>query len=871
MTLTSGTKLGPYEIVAPLGAGGMGEVYRTRDARLARDVALKVLPAGVADDPSRRARFEQEARSASALNHPNIVTVFDMGAKEGVAYIVTELVEGEPLRALIDRGPVQVRKLLDIAVQLADGLAAAHAAGIVHRDLKPENIMLTREGRVKILDFGLAKQTAAVTPPDGRTASVEQTQPGTILGTVSYMSPEQARGATLDFHSDQFSFGLILYEGACGKKAFQKPDSVQTLAAIMTEDPPPLDAKLPGPLRWVIDRCLTKEPRERYDSTRDLYEELRSLRDHLSESFTPDSGAADVGVGLVPSLGRPQGSPLQKWYLWVLTGTLAVGLAVSLFLLRKASAPALPDFHQLTFDRGLIYSARFALEGHSIYYSAGWNGQPIQLYATQPNSPESRALDLKGSTVFAVSSSELAISLGCNDLLIGDCEGTLAVVPLSGGAPREVADNVVSADWTPDGSELAAIREVGGKFQVEFPLGKVIYKNANWLNFLRVSPRGDAIAFAKYDVRTGDEGHVVIIDPRGRQITQSRTFVSVEGLAWDPGGRELWCGASLPPHGWAEAIHALSLSGKERVVLRLPGMLRLHDISPEGRILLSEEVWRDGMQFRRANDPKERDLSWLDDADVTDLSPDGKDVAFFEWAAASTSSFTYMRRTDGAPAVKLGEGELSVFSPDGKWVLTNLPGDSPQRLELLPTGAGEPRYLNPFGIQQFATPGWMPDGREMYFAGNDGHAWRMYTQELAGGALRAFTPPISVEPMGYESHLVSPDGKFAFARDLNGKGWFYPLAGGEPRAVPKLVPEDIWVNWSSDGRSAYVYQNDKTHAQLFRIDLSTGKRQLLTELGPSDPAGLTAIVPVRITPDGNSYAYSYDRALSDLFLVSGVK
>src|SRR5947209_5340301 len=284
MPLPTGLRLGPYEIVAPLGAGGMGEVYRARDPRLGREVALKVLPSSVAFDPARRARFEQEARAAAALNHPNIVGLHDVGEAEGVFYIVSELVPGEPLSALLERGPLPTKKLLDLAVQIADGMAAAHAARITHRDLKPANIMITPEGRAKILDFGLAKQAAPAASSPDETLTVQQTEPGMIMGTVAYMSPEQARGKPVDHRSDQFSFGLILYEMAAGRKAFEKPEAVQVLSAILSDEPPPIERPIPAPLRWTIDRCLAKEPADRYESSRDLFQELRHIRDHLAET-----------------------------------------------------------------------------------------------------------------------------------------------------------------------------------------------------------------------------------------------------------------------------------------------------------------------------------------------------------------------------------------------------------------------------------------------------------------------------------------------------------------------------------------------------------------------------------------------------------
>src|SRR5712692_458974 len=292
MPLSPSTLLGPYEILSLIGAGGMGEVYRARDKRLNRDVAIKVLGEGLTKDQDRRARFEREARAVAALNHPNIVSLFDIGTEGDILYTVSELVEGESLRALLRRGSVPLRKIIDIAVQLADGMAAAHSAGITHRDLKPENVMVARDERVKILDFGLARQagreTAATSPEQG-TLTVHDTQPGTVMGTVNYMSPEQACGFPVNYHSDQFSFGLILYELVSGTRAFQKETTVHTLAAIISEEPPPIKTRLPPPLSWAIDHCLAKEPAERYESTRDLYRDLRALRDHLSETYASAS------------------------------------------------------------------------------------------------------------------------------------------------------------------------------------------------------------------------------------------------------------------------------------------------------------------------------------------------------------------------------------------------------------------------------------------------------------------------------------------------------------------------------------------------------------------------------------------------------
>ncbi|MEP6994389.1 MAG: serine/threonine-protein kinase, partial [Acidobacteriota bacterium] len=400
MSLAVGSRLGSYEILAPLGAGGMGEVYRARDSRLAREVAIKVLPAATAADPDRRQRFEQEARSASALNHPNILTIYDIGEAEGTTYIAMELVEGKTLRELVAAEPLPTKKLLDLAVQIAEGLAKAHGAGIVHRDLKPENVMVSKDGFAKILDFGLAKLTEPVSQGQSvlPTAIAAPTEPGTVLGTAGYMSPEQASGQPVDFRSDQFSLGSILYEMATGTKAFQRKTGAETLVAIIREEPEPLSRlapKAPAPVRWIVERCLAKDPEERYASTKDLARDLKSLRDHLTE--TSASGALDAAE---PAKARRRG--------WLLPAvlTLFAGVAAGVFVRGMASGKSSPDvqFKQLTFQRGTVLTARFAPDGQTIVYSAAWDGRPLELFSTRADSTESRSLGLPPADVLSISS-----------------------------------------------------------------------------------------------------------------------------------------------------------------------------------------------------------------------------------------------------------------------------------------------------------------------------------------------------------------------------------------------------------------------------------------------------------------------------------
>jgi eukaryotic-like serine/threonine-protein kinase len=887
MALATGAKLGPYEVAAKIGAGGMGEVYCARDTRLQRDVAIKVLPATLSPDAEHLRRFEQEARAVSALNHPNILAIYDVGTHNGGPFLVMELLEGETLRERMQQGAIPVRKALEIASQVARGVAAAHEKGIVHRDLKPANIFLTSDGRVKVLDFGLAKLTqrgddsalgetqlsTRTNEPLSHASDPSHTQPGVVLGTFGYMSPEQVRGQPSDARSDIFSLGTILYEMLSGHRAFQRDSSADTMAAILKDDPPDLsgeDKKIPPAVDRVVRHCIEKNPAERFQSARDLAFALDSLSGSSAARAAERGAAATTAQpdAEAEAASKATSAKLMKRRLFLAsTGVIALVLAclAGYIVGHTLNAPREFTYQQLTFERGLIYGARFASDGQTVYYAAAWNGQPVQIYSMTPGSPESRQLGLTNSSLVAVTPSQMAVSLGCLDLAIGHCKGTMALVPLSGGAPRQIADDVVAADGARDSDEMAVVRDLGGKFQVEWPIGKVLYQTNHWLDSVRISPRGDKIAFVDYPTTSGDLGSVNIIDRNGKQVARTpEMYISVEGVAWVPDGNEVWFAASLN-QGWADTIFSMNLAGKERVILNLPGTLRLHDISREGRVLLSKEIWRTEMRFRGPKDSSERGLSWLDSSSASDLSPDAENLAFGGFGEAQgTQPVAYMRKTDGSPAVRLGIGYMPVFSPDQSWVLSLI--YDPSRLVLLPTGAGNPRELPASGIKTYSSQGWMPGGKEIYFAGDNGTDWRMYLQDWNGGTVRAVTPPIFIDPQRFRGDLVSPDGKFIFARDVNGKPWFYSLAGGEPRAIPGMETRDNWAGWSSDGRSIYVYQDQHTHAPLYRIEIAAGSRQQVATLAPGDPAGVTSIYCVRLTPDGKAYAYSYSQTMSNLFV-----
>jgi dipeptidyl aminopeptidase/acylaminoacyl peptidase len=863
MQLASGTRLGQYEIVDRLGAGGMGEVYRARDTRLGREVAVKALSRDLSADPQRLSRFEAEARAASALNHPNIVTIHEIGREAQTPFIVMELVDGRTLRDLLYSGPLPLRRAVALAAQLSDALARAHAAGIVHRDLKPENVMVTRDGLPKILDFGLAK----IEPRDSDNGDrrdqtiTEETREGAVVGTTGYMSPEQASGQPVDFRSDQFSFGSVLYEMLTGKRAFHGPTRAETLAAIIRDEPEPIAAaapRVPVALRWIVERCLAKLPEERYASTRDLARDLQSVRDHFSQI----EGEASPLV--VSARGRRR--------LWVSAGVaLAVAaLVVAAYLFGAAARDTgLPSFRRLTFRDGTVWTARVASDGQTIVYGAAWGGGPIQIYSTRPEIPESPALPLPPANVLAISpAGEMAISLGARPAGPFLTVGTLARSTLAGGGPREILESVQSADWAADGASLAVLRSVAGRSRLEFPMGKTLVEvPSGYLSHPRVSPGGDLVAYLEHPMRGDDGGVVAVVDLQRNRRVLSAGWITVRGLAWSPDGREVWFTAAAS--GGSRALHAVTLSGRRRLVFRAPGALTLHDISREGRVLVARESSREGIVGRPPGAEAERDLSWHDWSRPVDLSADGTFMLFDETGEGGGSTYAvYLRTTDGAAAVRLGDGHALALSPDGKWALST-PHRTPAELVLLPTGAGEPRRIPTGYFANILRGAWSPGGDSLIVAANEpGRGTRLYVQSLQGRDVRAFTP----EGTG-AAWAVTPDGRRVVAADADRRLMLYEVAGGvEPSPVPGAEPGDVPVRFTPDGRALYVLvRGEGARAEVHRVDIATGTRELWKEIGPADPIGVFGVPRVFLSADGQSYVYSYVRMLDELYLVDGLR
>ena len=869
MTLSAGMRLGPYELLDSLGAGGMGEVYRARDTRLQRDVAVKVLPAGLSSDAARLDRFEREARSASALNHPNIVTIYEVGQSDSTSFIVMELVDGKSLREMVNAGALPLRKLLGIAAQIADGLAKAHASGIVHRDLKPENVMVTRDGFAKILDFGLAK----LMHTDSHKGQTEQipagpggTEPHFVMGTAGYMSPEQAMGQRLNFHSDQFSFGAVLYEMATGKPAFARPTSPESLAAIIREEPEPiaaLNSKIPAQLRWTVERCLAKDPKDRYGATEDLARDLEALRDHASDL----SSEARISLEASRRPRRWRAIGLGVALLAALVGAYLVGRRV------QVSHTSPPRFRQLTFGSAGISSARFAPDGQSVVYAAQWEGKPSELFTSRVDSPGARSLGLSRAEILSISSAgEMALVLAPpfapifrspHSDIVGregsSYEGTLARAPLAGGAPRELLEDVAAADWSPDGKSLAVMRrvaDIGGR--LEFPPGRVLFEgNFIRTNRISMSPTGDRIVFQL-------RGDLHVTEPGGGvRNLHERPFEFV----WSRATSEIWFNSVA---GGATDLFAFLPGRPKRRVTTLPGDFALHDISPGGLVLLGRISESSEILGDFSGEARPRNLSYLDRSVVVALAPNGDTLLFNDMGQSGRRAF-YLRRTDGSPPKRLADGYAWALSPDGKFVLSsNQPG--PEAF-LVPTGPGPSRQLETAGLSRGGEMGFFPDSRRIWFLATErGRVGRRaWVKDLTGGKPRAFTPS------GIALPLLAGDGRFLCARAADDDWYLYSTETAESRKVAGLLPGERPTQWTADGKYLYLRSADEPRpgslaiTRIYRLDPWTGRRELWKEIRPVNPLTGGSIGRILFSADGKTCVYTHHRFSSELFLVEGLK
>ncbi len=836
--LAPGTRLGPYEIQGLLGAGGMGEVYRARDGRLGRDVAVKVLPRTFVSDPDRLKRFQREARAAGQLSHPNIIAIYDVGTEGDIPYIVSELLAGEDLRAPITAGPLLPRRALGYAIQIAKGLAAAHAKGIAHRDLKPENVMIVSGDHVKILDFGLAKILVGEPGPSDRDKTgpiqTQLTATGMILGTASYMSPEQIRELPVDHRTDLFALGSMFYEMLTGRRAFEGESHADRMSAILMADPKALSAEIEGALPGVsavLAHCLEKRADDRFDSANDLAFSLSMVRSAATAGQrgvgTTAESATTEGAALIPSSRRH-------------------------------------TFRRTTYREGSILSARFAPDGQGVCYGAAWEGRNVELFWAYPGNPESRALGYPKTDLLAISlTGEMAVSLRRHARGGFLYTGMLARMPVGGGAPRELLNDVYEADWSPDGRHLAVSREEAGLTRVEYPMGTLLYQTTGWVSHMRVSRDGKRVAFLDHPTRGDDMGTATVVDTEGVVTKLSTGWQSARGLAWSPEGDEIVFTAFKT--GVGRSLYAVSLSGQERPILEVPGHMTLFDVSRQGAALVILENERARTQYLHG-EAATHDLTWLDWTLVRALSPDGSRILFDETGVGGGEHHSiYLRGTDGSPAIRLGDGACFALSPDGQWALAGV-GYAPTRLDLLPCGAGTARTI-PLERLDVHHAVWFPDGETLCVMGQEPDlGTRLYKVDSVTGKCEPFTEGgISSTDL-----LVSPDGQFAAARGPDLTMLLFPVGGGTPVPLKGFALNDRPIRWSKDGSAVFAFTRGELPSKVHRIDLATGERKLWRELSPSDATGVEGLTGIRMTDDEQGYAYSYSQRLNDLYVVEGL-
>jgi len=823
-------------------------------------VALKILPEAFARDAERLQRFENEARAVAALNHPNILSIHDVGTQDGMPYLVSELLEGQTLRQELAGGALPLRRAAEYGTQIAEGLAAAHDKGLIHRDLKPENVFVTRDGRIKILDFGLAK-LAKQEPEADEGATLDptgslKTSPGKVLGTAGYMSPEQVRGEPVDSRSDIFALGAILYEMVSGRRAFHKGTSVETLTAILNEEPADLtvagSALAPGVER-IVRRCLEKNPVHRFQSARDLAFALQSLGGTSSTESLERLKTARAGL---------------PWAAAAVTvvAVLALGAAVWLFEGWR-STTAHPKFTRLTYERGVASNARFARDGQTVVYSAQWNNDPIQLFSVRVEFPQSTKVNLPSAGLLALAASgDMQIAadpvLHPNFLL-----GTMAQAQMAGGTPRELQRDVIAADYAPDGKTLALVRSAKGKVQLEFPAGKVLYETSGYLDYLRVSPRGDEVAFAEHPVYDDDRGWVSLADSSGKHTRLTKEFSTVQGLAWSVGGDEIWfTGASAATDS---QIYGVTPAGKMREIYTAPERLRILDIAADGRVLLSAESFRTEVTgIDPATGKERRGLEWFNGSEPNDILPDGKALLFLEWGGAAGPLYeTVYRKLDGSAPVMLGPGALPRFSPDGRTAAALLFTIPPQ-IALHPIGAGESRQLSLGDLTSANRVDWFPDGKHLLILGAvQGQPRRTYEMDLEGGKPQPLGPP------DWRGIAASRDGKRIAGYKESGEAVIFnretqklePIRGVEPQDAPDTF------RWTKDGQALMVASQTLGEVRMYRLEVATGKRTLLRAVDLADKAGAGAQLMFLYAEESKTYAFAVPRLLGSLYVVEGLK
>jgi eukaryotic-like serine/threonine-protein kinase len=884
MSLNPATRLGPYEIQARLGAGAMGEVYRALDTRLGREVAIKVLPADLSGDAGRRARFEQEARAVAALNHPNILGLYDIGSENDISYIVTELVQGETLAAMMERGPLAIKKLLDVATQTADGIAAAHSARISHRDLKPANIMVSNDGRVKILDFGLAKQAPAPALEPDATLPISQTQPGMILGTVNYMSPEQACGRETDYRSDQFSFGLILYEMASGKRAFEKKESIQTMSAIISDDPPPIERNIPGPLRWVIERCLAKEPAGRYESSRDLYQELRGLRDRQSDTATSQ-------VKAVPA-------PASRRHLpWLAPAAFLFGLLAALALVLIFKAPAMPNqaayrFTPFSIEPGGQFSGLWSPDGKAVAYAArATTTVPYQVFIRYLDSPTPVQLTHGEDGVSPVAWTPD----GKRVLLDFDNKQGIYSIATVGGDPEVFVATVPSSRATavsPDNQSLGFIYpgadsrygvwissppSAAPKRYLPDPFAtKDVVNNPK----LKFSPDGKQLLLFINGGRQREEAWILpypadTSHPPHQIFPNLKSFGGTPSFVWMPDSRRIVVSLSTARDAEEQLWMGDTVSGSLYALTSGTHSAYATGVAPDGNRMI----------FSESNSNYDVVSVDLATAAVHPLLNTDRDEAMPAWAA-DKPVLAYVTNRNGPPEIWLHtEGAADRPLVTGRdfpaestqWLMG--PALSPQADRVIYTRIAEGASNNCLWISALSGgapvqltnetkageyPGsWSKDGAWFAYAAYREGVPNLMKVKTTGQA----TPVLLSADASNDDDGVaswSPDGKWI----LYGEKLF-PAEGGQPKALGEHHADAL--TFSADGKLLYAMRQQSVGEVLISIDVATGTEKFIGNAGPDlrPRSNLNPAVRLSLAPNGKSVAFGTYNPRGSLWMLEG--
>jgi len=877
--LTAGEQFAHYEVVSLLGVGGMGEVYRARDTKLGRQVALKVLPPDVASDPTRRQRFEFEARAASALNHPGIVSVFDTGERDGLAYMVSELVEGEVLREAIKRGPIPPSRVADMAAQIAEALAAAHAAGIVHRDLKPENVMRTRDGRVKILDFGLAKQAALAPAGSDATQLLTRTNPGTVMGTAGYMSPEQIRGEAVEFQSDIFSLGIVLHESLTGKQPFERTTAVEMMTAILREDPPDLPETISPALRLIVGHCLEKEPDRRFHSARDLAFALRTI-----SSSARASGVQSAIRSSAPVSGR------RRWFWPATAGALAILLLlIGMKHLTEPQPIELANYRLTPFatdDEAQIAGA-WSPDGKSIAYLRKCSGIS-QLMV--------RALRGRAPVQLTYSESPVTALLWSPDSSLlyyatADGDGELSAISPAGGKSTKILSGVQSAAISPDGKTLVVWKAVThdgrtrGSVWISSPPGNapVEYQPAPFAmnssvsdNGLWFSPDGRTILLV-----TGYDAAQLWLLPfpagngQPRRIFRDVALGRSPRASWLPDSRHaiLAFGPGLP------ARPALWLADVESEILRRltagTSGQGYPSVSPDGRRLIFTvladdydlvELPIDGSSPHTLvpNSRNELSPSFSKDGDQLIYSTDrtGSREIWLRNLKGGSLDHAAMTAAAFPPNTTVGLTD-PVFSPDGvRFAFVRYSTTDPATIWIAPTVGGEPVRLT---RESMFAPTWSPDGNEV--AGllhRDGPAVPAIVQ--VGADMSAH--PIPGGPACRTAPDWAPTGEWLACGTREGIAVFSP-DGAKSRMLPGM--RCLAVAFSRGGKTLFAVGRERGDSILREVDIDAGTARTVAEYGSavSISGGRTFDTRLSLSADGKGLATSVETSKSELWLLEG--